>query len=184
MVLFVNGCVREESRTLELSKAVLEKENGDIQEICLYSEGPEGLDAEKLHKRDELLKKGEYNDPVFRWARQFSQADVIVIAAPYWDLLFPTKVRAYLEEITVSGITFEYNAQGIPQSLCKAHRLIYVTTAGGPIVHNFGFEYIKAIANDFFGIHDVRLIKAEGLDIWGADVNDIMKQAKTEVEEL
>lgn len=180
MVLFVNGCVREESRTLELSKAVLEKETDDIQEVCLFSEGPEGLDAEKLHKREELLKNGEYNDPAFRWARQFSQADVIVIAAPYWDLLFPAKVRAYLEEITVSGITFEYNEQGIPQSLCKAQRLIYVTTAGGPMIHNFGFEYIKAIANEFFGILDVRLVKAEGLDVWGADVSRIMEQAKTE----
>lgn len=180
MVLFVNGCVREGSRTLELSKALLEKEIGDIQEVCLYPEGPGGLNTEKLHKREELLKRGDYKDPAFRWARQFSQADEIVIAAPYWDLLFPTKVRAYLEEITVSGITFEYNAQGIPQGLCRARRLIYVTTAGGPIIRNFGFEYIKALANEFFGIRDVRLIKAEGLDVLGADVRKIMEQAKTE----
>ncbi len=181
MVLFVNGCVREESRTLDLAKVVLSKENGDIQEICLFPDGPEGLTKEKLQQRDELLKNGEYGNAAFRWARQFAQADVIVIAAPYWDLMFPAKVRAYLEEITVSGITFEYNAEGIPQGLCNAQRLIYVTTAGGPIIYNFGFEYIKALSQGFFGINDVRMFKAEGLDIYGADVAQIMLQAKTEI---
>ena len=33
MVLFINGCVRESSRTLELAKTVLSKEKEDIQEI-------------------------------------------------------------------------------------------------------------------------------------------------------
>ena len=181
MVLFINGCVREGSRTLELAKAVLEKETDEVQEICLYPDGPEGLTAEKLCHRDELLKKEEYSDPAFAWARQFAQADKIVIAAPYWDLIFPAKVRAYLEEITVSGITFQYDAHGIPQGLCKAQKLVYVTTAGGPIIYNFGFEYVEALAKCFFGIQNVRMVKAEGLDIWGADVRGIMEQAKREI---
>ena len=181
MILFINGCVREGSRTLDLARAVLAKETDDVQEVCLYSDGPEGLNEEKLYERDELLKNKDYMHPVFRWARQFAEADTIVIAAPYWDLMFPTKVRAYLEEITVSGITFRYNEEGIPESLCNAKRLIYVTTAGGPIVHNFGFTYVEALARCFFGIEDVRMVKAEGLDIWGADVETIMNQAKKEI---
>lgn len=178
MVLFINGCVREGSRTLELAKAVLAKESGEIQEVCLYPDGPEGLNAEKLRQRDELLSKEEYKNSAFQLARQFAEADVIVIAAPYWDLIFPAKVRAYLEEITVAGITFQYNDMGIPQGLCKAKRLIYVTTAGGPIFQNFGYEYVKALSQGFFNINEVQLVKAEGLDIWGADVNQIMEQAK------
>lgn len=182
MVLFINGCVREESRTLELAKAVLAKETDEIQEVSLYPDGPEGLNTETLRRRDALLKSKAYQDPVFQLARQFARAEVIVIAAPYWDLMFPAKVRAYLEEITVSGITFQYNEEGIPQSLCNAQRLIYVTTAGGPIIHNFGFAYVQALAHTFFGIEDVRLVKAEGLDIWGADVRQIMEQAKNALE--
>ena len=178
MVLFINGCVREGSRTLELAKAVLAKESGEIQEVCLYPDGPEGLNAEKLRQRDELLSKKEYMNSVFQLARQFAEADVIVIAAPYWDLIFPAKVRAYMEEITVAGITFQYNEMGIPQGLCKAKRLIYVTTAGGPIFQNFGYEYVKALSQGFFNINEVQLVKAEGLDIWGADVNQILEQAK------
>ena len=181
MVLFVNGCVRENSRTLELAQAVLEKVSGEIEEVRLYPNGPEGMDAEKLRLRDELLSNKNYDHPMFKLAKQFATADTIIMAAPYWDLAFPAKVRAYLEEVTVSGITFKYGEDGIPRGLCKAKKLIYVTTAGGPIIQNFGFEYVKSLAHTFYGIAEVSLIKAEGLDIWGANPTEIMQQAKKEL---
>ena len=144
MILFVNGCVRENSRTLELARAVLAKETDTIEEVRLYPDGPDGLDAGKLALRDALLANREFDHPMFRWARQFADAEAIVLAAPYWDLAFPAKVRAYLEEVTVSGITFRYGENGIPQGLCIAKRMIYVTTAGGPIFEkfNFGYDYV------------------------------------------
>ncbi len=78
MILFVNGCVRENSRTLDLARAVLSREAGEIQEVFLYLDGPEGLTADKLHLRDELLMQKEYGHPMFRWANQFAEADTIV----------------------------------------------------------------------------------------------------------
>lgn len=184
MVLFVNGCVRENSRTLELARAVLERMPENTEEVCLYPDGPEGLNAEKLQLREQLLKNKDYDHPMFRFAKQFAAANTIVVAAPYWDLAFPAKVRAYLEEITVSGITFQYGANGIPQGLCQAERLIYVTTAGGPIFQNFGFEYVKSLAQAFYGIREVSLVKAEGLDIWGNNPTEILEQAKREIPAL
>lgn len=181
MVLFVNSCVRDNSRTLELARAVLERLPQDVEEICLYPNGPEGLDGEKLRLREQLLAKKDHDHPMFRYARQFAAANTIVMAAPYWDLAFPAKMRAYLEEVTVSGITFQYGADGIPRGLCSAERLIYVTTAGGPVVQNFGFEYVKSLAHAFYGISDVCLVKAEGLDIFGADPRQIMEQAKHDI---
>ena len=181
MVLFVNGCVRENSRTLELAQSVLERMSDTIEEIRLYPNGPEGLDAEKLHLREELLAAKNFDHPMFRFAKEFASADTIVMAAPCWDLAFPAKMRAYLEEITVSGITFRYGANGIPQGLCNAKNLIYVTTAGGPIVQDFGFEYVRTLAHLFYGIPDIFLVKAEGLDIWGNDPDAILEQAKRSI---
>ena len=181
MILFVNGCVRENSRTFELAQAVLEKMSAAIEEVTLYPDGPDGLDAQKLRLRDELLANQETDHPMFRWARQFAAAETIVLAAPYWDLAFPAKVRAYLEEVTVSGITFRYGENVIPHGLCNAKRLIYVTTAGGPIFQNYGYEYVKALAQGFYGIPEVSLVKAEGLDVWGADPEAIMETAKMEI---
>ena len=86
------------------------------------------------------------------------------------------------ENITVGDVTFRYSEKGIPQSLCKAEKLYYVTTAGGYIgENNFGFDYIKAVASGFFSIGDIEFFSAEGLDIYGADVNGIMQKAKEDI---
>lgn len=181
MILFVNGCVREGSRTLELAGAVLSQQEDEIQEVRLFPDGPEGLDREKLYLREALLARKEYDHPMFRWAKQFAQADTIVIAAPYWDLLFPARVRAYLEEVSVSGITFRYGEDGNPHGLCRAKRLIYVTAAGGMIFRNFGYEYVETLAKIFFGISDVQLVKAEELDIRGMDPEAIIGKVKGKI---
>ena len=44
------------------------------------------------------------------------------------------------------------------------------------VPETFGFGYIKALAENFYGISDVELIQASGLDIVGADVSAIMDQ--------
>ena len=119
---------------------------------------------------------------MFALARQFSEAETIVIAAPFWDLSFPAGLKQYLEQINVVGITFRYSEEGIPIGLCKAGSLFYVTTAGGYYVpEEFGFGYVKALAQNYYGIQDVRQISAAGLDIQGADVDAIMKAAEDSV---
>ncbi len=183
MTLFINGCVRPESRTRELAQAVLEKIGGAVEEVRLSPANPAPMDYATLQLRDKLLSEGDFDHPLFTYARQFAEADTIVLAAPYWDLLFPAMVRSYFEAVTVSGITFRYDDRGVPRGLCRAKRLIYVTTAGGPIFRNFGFEYVEALCRGFYGIEDVKCIKAEGLDIIGADVAAIMEEAKV-LEEI
>ena len=86
-----------------------------------------------------------------------------------------------MEEISVSGITFKYGPDGVPRGLCNAETLIYVMTSGGPVYQNFGFEYVKSLAQNLYGIPDVRLVKAEGLDIWGSDAAKILEQAKDKI---
>ena len=178
MILFVNGCARTNSRTLDLAKTVLDCEKDTVLEVSLFKDGPEPLNEERLLLRDGLLRQRAYDHPLLQWAVQFAQADAIVIAAPYWDLMFPAVVRAYLEAVTVSGITFFYNEHGLPEGLCKAKKLIYVTTSGGPITDNLGFEYVEKLAKTFYGISDVRFASAEGLDIWGNDPSAILQKAK------
>ena len=82
------------------------------------------------------------------------------------------------EKITVNGLTFVYGENGIPYGLCKAKKLIYVTTSGGPIVYNFGYDYVEALAKCFYGINEVQFVSAQGLDIYGADVTKILEEVK------
>lgn len=181
-LLFINGCVREGSRTLELAKTVLSKWQGEVSEVNLDKENIPSLNSELLNKRHGFEVKKDFSDDMFRYARQFVEADVILMAAPYWDLSFPAMIRTYLESVTVTGLSFYYTEQGYPAGLCKARKLIYVTTAGGPIWNpDFGFDYIKTLAQMFYGIKDVNAYKAENLDIIGSDVDGILNQVKADI---
>lgn len=178
MTLFINACARHESRTKRLAENLLSKLNEPLTVINLYDISFEPTDEEYLARRDDLLSDKKYDDPMFIYANQFASADRIVIAAPYWDLSFPAVLKQYLEKINVPGITFYYTPEGIPKGLCRAKELIYVTTAGGTYVpEEFGFGYVKALANLYYGISDVRLVSAAGLDIDGADPEKILSES-------
>ena len=179
MILFINACVREDSRTRRLADAVLFGKQ-PVTELRLEDLKFPVVDEEFLIERDRLIAAGKYDDPTFDLARQFAAADEIVIAAPYWDLSFPAALKQYFEQINVIGITFRYTAEGTPVGLCRAKTLTYVTTAGGTFVpEEYGFGYVKALAENFYGIPDVRLVKATGFDIAGADVEAILREAET-----
>ena len=177
MILFINACVRKESRTLRLAKNLLDTLEGEIKEVQLEKVKFPIVDEEFINHREDLKNASKYDDPMFNLARDFANADLIVVAAPYYDLSFPAMLKQYFEQINVLGLTFTYSESGTPVGLCKAKSLYYVTTAGGPIISDdYGFGYVKALANAFYGINDVKQIKAEGLDIIGADVEAILAE--------
>lgn len=178
--LFINATVREASRTAELAKLVLDRLKDEVHEINLQNEKIEPLDRESLALRDRLIKERITDHPLLQYAKEFSQADTIVVAAPYWDLSFPSLLKIYLEAVTVCGMTFRYE-NNAPRGLCRAERLFYITTAGGPIISDFGFSYVKELAETFYGIRQTTCFRAEGLDIIGADVDGIMARAKGEI---
>ena len=120
-LLFLNACVRPGSRTLELAEALLANWKGQIQEVRLHEMQLPMLERKGLEKRNRAAQEKNFSDPVFDAAWQFAAADVIVIAAPYWDLMFPAALKTYLENITVSGVTFCYSAQGRPESKGSTH---------------------------------------------------------------
>lgn len=173
-ILFVNACVRDESRTLLLANELLSGLRGEINELNLPSLNLSPLNKEALEKRT--------TDPSYQvYAKQFRDADIIVIAAPLWDLSFPAILKVYIENITIGGITFKYTENG-PVGLCNAKKILYVSTAGGTNYPDFGFNYIKTLANTMFGIDEVIRFSAEGLDIWGNDVEKILEKAIEEIE--
>ena len=182
-ILFVDACLRPNSRTRKLAQAVLEKLSGDLERIALYEANLPPRDLQTMVKRDEAARSGNYEDHVFDQALQFANADVIVMAAPYWDLMFPAVLKTYLERITVTGITFCYSEQGRPMGLCRARKLYYITTAGGYMEElSFGFAYVQALAQGFYGIKDVHCVCAQGLDIMGNNAEAILRRAINQIE--
>ncbi len=108
MILFIDACVRSDSRTRRLAEALLTKLNEEAVHVCL-EDIPFGVtDESYLKKRDDLISKGFFDDEMFDLARQFAGADTVVIAAPYWDLSFPARLKQYIEAVNVPGGTFLY----------------------------------------------------------------------------
>ena len=118
-ILFINACIRPESRTLELARYLLTFLPGQVEEVNLEQEKIAPLNAESLCRRQNLLASECFDDPMLRYGRQFKEADVIVIAAPFYDYSFPSALKVYLEAIANVGLTFYYDEKDQPQTLCR-----------------------------------------------------------------
>ena len=194
-LLFVNACVRgERSRTLALARRFLEaykKSHPEVRvtERDLMEERLEPQYPEVLEQRDALWAAGQLEEPMFAPARQFAGADRIVVAAPFWDLSYPAILKIYLERISVTDLTFGYDDQGRMVGLCRAEKLLLITTRGG----NFslpetawmesGARHLKALCA-MYGIPDFRLLCAEGLDDIRNDKEALLAKAMEEAEAL
>ena len=177
-ILFIDACPRKESRTRRLAEALAASLEGEVEKLVLTGEElPELTDA-VVERRNEDCRLGNFDAPMYRYARQFAEADEVIIAAPFWDLSFPAILKKYIEAVTVNGITFRYSEEGVPIGLCRAKKLHYVATAGGPTFGSvYGFGYIKAMAQMMYGIPEVDDLTVENLDIAGNDPEKMVKEA-------
>ena len=152
-LLFVNGCIRgRDSRTLRLAQHVISRiPDAGIDVLLLPALHLTPYGAAEIAERDALSRAGAFDAPFFALANQFKNADAVVLACPFWDLSFPAMVRAYLERLCVTGLTFHYNQYGQPVADCRPRRLLYVTTRGGivdnsdPALADHGSAYLESI---------------------------------------
>ena len=204
-LLFVNACVNKSaSRTLRIASRLLEllKESYVIEELDLEHLDIHPLDSQRLNERLALLARGELLDPSFILARQFANANCVVVAAPYWDFGFPAMLKVYIENISVTGISYRYGERGqtvglckaerlkdyvfdeviLPRGqtvgLCKAERLYYVTTRGGLVTDedDLGYRTLEGMGH-IYGIKDIRCMSARGLDIVTVDADAEVSRA-------
>ena len=180
-LLFVNACVRGKSRTLRLCREYIKTNwndgSAEIHELVLSDEGLEPFNRKMLERRDADTAAMNFSAARYDCARDFAEADRILIGAPYWDFGFPALLKVYLEHVCVNKITFGYTEEGAPSALCKAQELIYITTAGGYIDAAGSLRsYWKEMCG-LFGIPKLRMYTAEGLDIVGNDAEKIMGEA-------
>ncbi len=182
--LFVNACVREESRTKQLCDAFLHELNQPFEEVDLNAERLQPLYRDTLADRLDKIEKEDYADAQFRFAHQFAQADCILIGAPCWDLLFPACLKTYIEHICAKGIAFFYDNTGMVRSLCRAQHLVFLSTAGGFLCPSGS---IKAHINDLcdmFHIPNHTFYTVEGIDIWGCNVEEKMQEGIAQAREI
>lgn len=169
-LLFVDCCIRGEvSRTKQLADAFLSALPGGYatERVDLGTADIFPLDRARYFAREKLLDEGKLGDPLFGYAKQLAAADIVLVAAPFWDMGIPARLKTYLENVSIAGITFSCDEEGNYEGLCRAERMILLTTRGMEIPDGSEMEqatpYLKAICK-FFGIGGFETVSAWGMD--------------------
>ena len=115
-------------------------------------------------------------------------ADVIVIGAPMWNFGIPSSLKSWIDHIVRAGRTFQYGASGPESLLPPGKKVIIVSSRGGiytsgPMqVMDHQETYLKAILG-FIGLHDVSIIRAEGVAMGEEAVKAALQSADTDLAE-
>lgn len=117
---------------------------------------------------------------------QFLAADVLVIGAPLYNFSIPTQLKAWIDRIAQVGRTFKYTDKG-PVGLAGGKTVIVASTRGGMYstsdagnAMEHQESYLKTIFG-FFGVTDVRFVRAEGLAMGEAAKAAALASAKLDV---
>lgn len=193
-ILYIKANAKPEgiSRTFKISDSFIEayKENhpnDTVITLDLYKEKIGLLSADTINTIFGLKTNESRNHPILKYAYQFAEVDKYVIAEPMWNLSIPAILKAYIDYICVTGITFKYTQDG-PIGLCAGKRAINITSRGGfysvePFsAYEMGDRYLRTIFG-FLGITDFTTIAADGLDAMGNDVDGILEKSINDAKE-
>lgn len=139
-----------------------------------------GLQAEptEAQKRENAVSE--------KLVSQFLAADVIVVGAPLYNFSIPTQLKAWIDRLAQIGRTFKYTDKG-PVGLAGGKTVIVASSRGGIYSTSEGGQaaehqesYLKVVFG-FFGITDVRFVRAEGLAMGEAPKAAALESARADI---
>jgi FMN-dependent NADH-azoreductase len=119
----------------------------------------------------------------------FLAADIVVIGAPMYNFSISTQLKAWIDRLAVAGRTFRYTSTGV-EGLAGGKTVIIASSRGGfygegsPTAFLDHQEtYLKGVFN-FFGITDIRFIRAEGVALGDEQRGRAVEGAQAEIDGL
>ncbi|MFC5343421.1 FMN-dependent NADH-azoreductase (plasmid) [Brevundimonas staleyi] len=120
---------------------------------------------------------------------EFLSADVVVVGAPMYNFGIPSQLKAWIDRLAVPGKTFTYTEQG-PRGLAGGKTVIVASSRGGyygdgtPLAAiDFQEKYLSAVFG-FFGITDIRFLRAEGVNISPENRRQAIEAAERDAPQL
>jgi len=120
---------------------------------------------------------------------QFLAADVVVVGAPMYNFSVPSQLKAWIDRIAQVGRTFQYTEQG-PKGLAGGKTVIVASTRGGVYSRNPALasldhqeSYLKTVFG-FFGVTDLRFVRAEGVAMGEAAKKEALDAAVVTIDAL
>ena len=163
-IFYVDACLRTGSNTKKIADAIIAKlaERYEIETVRLSENTFPVVNNDILNDRANGIVPEEYVE----MAKKLADADRLVIAAPFWDMSFPSALKVFLENMSLFNVTFGSNEKEC-YGLCKAEKVLYITTRGMNINTGDALEqatpYIKAIGK-LWGLGELQVISAQNMD--------------------
>ena len=186
-VLYIKASPKEnkESITFKISESFVKeykKNNPDdkIVKLNLYKENIDFLSNENIVDMEKDL-----NSVVRKYAIQFKKADKYIFAAPFWNLSIPAVLKAYIDYVCYSGVSFEYTESG-PVGLLNDKKAVYIVSYGGIHSEKYDFAkgYLYAILK-LMGIEDIKTISCENTSVLlGKDLDKAVKDSVNIAKEM
>jgi FMN-dependent NADH-azoreductase len=119
--------------------------------------GPDAEGLTDVQRRENVVSE--------QLVSQFLAADVVVVGAPMYNFSIPSQLKAWIDRVAQAGRTFKYTEKG-PVGLAAGKTVIVVSTRGGAYGDDSAMDhqesYLKTVFG-FFGVTDVRFVRAEGV---------------------
>lgn len=160
----------------------------EVVTVDLYNSGIQFLQGADLAATFGPKNEDSKHHPILKHAYQFAEADKYIFAAPMWNLGLPAIVKAYVDYVSVPGISFAYTEHG-PKGLLENKKAVLLTSRGGSYGEGpgadfeMGERYLRTILG-FFGVTDVHAVAAENMNVQGLDQAGILAAAKENAEAL
>ena len=140
---------------------------------------PAGSEMSDLQKAENVISEA--------LVQQFLAADVIVVGTPLYNFSIPSQLKAWIDRVAQVGRTFKYTDKG-PQGLAGGKVVIVASTRGGMYSTSEGGRamehqesYLQTVFG-FFGVTDVRIVRAEGLAMGDAGKAQALASADSDIK--
>lgn len=141
--------------------------------------GPDAEGLTEAQKRENAISE--------RLVSQFLAADVVVVGAPMYNFSIPSQLKAWIDRVAQAGRTFKYTDKG-PVGLAAGKTVIVASTRGGAYAGNPALafldhqeSYLQALFG-FFGVTDVRFVRAEGVAMGDAAKAQGLAAAEADIQ--
>ncbi|MDZ4075589.1 MAG: FMN-dependent NADH-azoreductase [Hylemonella sp.] len=190
-ILSDNSVSRQLTRTI-VAEWQAQHPGTTVDYLDLAAEAPSHLSAESLGFRlpatatltDAQRRENAVSEAL---VSQFLAADVIVVGAPLYNFSIPSQLKAWIDRVAQVGRTFKYTETG-PVGLAGGKTVIVASTRGGVYSTSEGGRamehqesYLQTVFG-FFGITDVRYVRAEGVAMGDAKKAEALDSATLQLK--
>lgn len=190
-ILSDNSVSRQLTRTI-VAEWQAQHPGTTVDYLDLAAEAPSHLSAESLGFRlpatatltDAQRRENTVSEAL---VSQFLAADVIVVGAPLYNFSIPSQLKAWIDRVAQVGRTFKYTETG-PVGLAGGKTVIVASTRGGVYSTSEGGRamehqesYLQTVFG-FFGITDVRYVRAEGVAMGEAKKAEALDSATLQLK--